>query len=77
MHKVKFPENDQWSIMEILKASRALSATLQADFGLLKGQVVALALPNRVEFLVSFLAISRCGGVSTLVNPSYTIRIKN
>jgi len=75
-NKVKSPENCHWTYDDILKAIGTLSTTLQTDYGLLKGQVVALALPNCAEYFVSFLAISRCGGVSTLVNPSYTICIK-
>jgi len=74
---VKFPENSHWTFIETLKATWALSATLQAEFGLIKGQVVALAIPNCPEFCVSFLAISRCVGVSALVNPSYTTCISN
>lgn len=74
-YKVDYLTKSQWTFEKILNSARTLSATLQVDFGLLKGQVVALALPNSAEFFVSLLAVSRCGGVSSFVNPSYTTRI--
>jgi len=60
----------RWTFGDIMNATKILSAALQVDYGLQKGEIVALALPNCVEFVVSFLAISRCGGVTTLINPS-------
>ena len=53
--------------------ARNLAGVLQSDFGLSKGQVVALALPNSKEFVVAFLAVLLCGGVVALVNPGSTI----
>jgi len=70
---VNFSNEFSWTFKDILKSTLALSTTLQVDFELKKGEVVALALPNCTEFFVSFLAISRCGGVSALINPSFTI----
>jgi len=55
-----------------LDEAQHLAAALQADYGLVKGQVVALALPNSEEFIVSFLAVLMCGGVIALVNPAST-----
>lgn len=66
-------QNDEWSCSELLDSVRSLSAALQTTYGLTKGQMVALALPNCAEFVVSFLAVSRCGGVTALVNPGYTV----
>ena len=56
---------------EMLYSIHKLAAGLQAA-GLTKGQNVALALPNCVEFTISVLAVSFCGGVAALVNPVYT-----
>ena len=53
--------------------ARHLAGVLQSDFGLGKGQVISLALPNSKEFIVSFLAALLCGGVVALVNPGSTI----
>lgn len=56
-----------------MEEARHLAAILQMDYGLAKGQVVALALPNGEEFIVSVLAVLMCGGVLALVNPGSTI----
>ena len=73
--KIDHVTKSQWTFEKILNSARQLSLILQADFGLVKGQVVALALPNSAEFFVALLAISRCGGVSSFVNPGFTTRI--
>lgn len=62
----------EWTFSRIKDAVERLSAALQVRYGLIKGQVVALALPNCPEFIVSLLAITRCGCIVSLVNPAYT-----
>ena len=62
----------EWTFSGVLGAIRRLSAALQVTHGLTKGQVVALALPNCAEFLVSLLAVAECGGILALVNPGFT-----
>ena len=57
----------------MIDEARHLAAVLQSDFGLNKGQVVALALQNSKESVVSFLGVLLCGGVVALVNPGSTI----
>lgn len=64
----------EWTFTEVLDAVERLSTALQIEFDLQKGQVVALALPNSAEFIISVLAVSRCGGVASLINPGYTAR---
>lgn len=62
----------EWNFAEVVDAAERLAAVLQTRYALVKGQVVALALPNSGEFVVSLLAVSMCGAVTTLVNPVYT-----
>lgn len=64
-----------WTNDQIVDDVRHLSAGLQATEGLTKGQFIGLALPNCAEFIVSALAVMRCGGVVAMVNPAYTISI--
>ena len=47
-----------------------LSAALR-DLGIRKGDKVAVDLPNWVEFVLAFFAITRIGAVIVLVNPRY------
>ncbi len=44
------------------------------DIGLQKGDRVILATYNRPEFIVSFYALSKAGGVMSPMNPSYKAR---
>ena len=37
-----------------------------------KGQAVAMVIGNNLEFLVTFLAITRAGGIAAPLNPAYT-----
>jgi long-chain acyl-CoA synthetase len=50
--------------------SDALAAAL-VDMGLRKGDRVAIILPNCSQFVVSFYAILKAGGVVVAVNPTY------
>ena len=40
--------------------------------GLEKGRAVSLVLENNLEFMVTFLAVVRAGGIAAPLNPSYT-----
>ena len=52
---------------EIEKISELLAGT-----GLEKGRSVSLVLENNLEFMVTFLAVVRAGGIAAPLNPSYT-----
>jgi long-chain acyl-CoA synthetase len=43
-----------------------------ADYGVTRGSVVAIMLPNRVELLVAMVAAWRLGAAATPVNPVFT-----
>ncbi|MGB5345526.1 MAG: AMP-binding protein [Woeseia sp.] len=54
--------------------SRELAAYFQKQAGLLKGQRVAIMLPNVLQYPVALFAIFRAGLVAVNVNPLYTAR---
>ncbi len=62
-----------FSYRRIDEDSRALGAWLQAQ-GLVRGDRVALMLPNMPQFLVAVAAVLRAGYVVVNVNPLYTPR---
>ena len=37
-----------------------------------RGQCVAMALPNSIEFVVTLLAVNQVGAFISLINPVYT-----
>ncbi len=55
---------------EVDLLSDALSAAL-IDLGLEKGDRVALVMPNIVQFVISFYAVLKAGGVVAATNPTY------
>jgi len=55
---------------EIEALSNGLANGLR-DFGLSKGDRVALFMTNRPEYLMTFQATSKAGGVVTPINPAY------
>jgi long-chain acyl-CoA synthetase len=57
-----------WSYAEIFARSRRLAGALQDRFGVRPGDRVGLAMRNRVEWFVSFVAVVRIGGVAVLFN---------
>lgn len=59
---------------ELLNNIDNLAAGFQTTLGLKKGQCIALALPNTLEFAITLLAANKCGVVVSLVNPIYTFR---
>ncbi len=48
----------------------ALSSSL-VKLGLKKGDVIALLLPNSFQYVISYYAITRLGGIITACNPTY------
>lgn len=57
---------------ELKKASDCFAASLY-NRGFQKGDRVALMLPNCVEYIISYYAIHRLGGVVVQVNPTYQL----
>lgn len=51
----------------------ALAAAL-VDFGLQKGDRVAIVMPNCAQFVIAFFGILKAGGVAVALNPTYPPR---
>ncbi|HZW59371.1 MAG TPA: AMP-binding protein, partial [Woeseiaceae bacterium] len=62
------------SYRELDEASRDFAAFLQKKAGLLKGQRVAIMLPNVLQYPIALCGIFRAGLVVVNVNPLYTAR---
>lgn len=58
---------------ELDRASDALAAAL-VDLGIEKGQTVCLCMPNTTNFIISYYAILKAGGVVCALNPSYPVK---
>lgn len=58
------------SYMTVDQLSDALAAALVAQ-GLQKGDRVALVMPNCAQFIISFYAVLKAGGVVVATNPTY------
>lgn len=63
----------QVTYREVDVLSDALASAL-LDLGLQKGDRVALVMPNIVQFVVSFYAVLKAGGVVAAANPTYPPR---
>lgn len=62
------------SYQQLDRASDALAYALQQQFGVEKGERVAIMLPNIFAYPVAMLAILKVGAVQVNVNPLYTPR---
>ncbi len=62
------------SYRELDGLSRDFAACLQKELGLLKGQRVAIMLPNVLQYPVALFGLFRAGLVAVNVNPLYTPR---
>jgi crotonobetaine/carnitine-CoA ligase len=63
------PDDRSWlSYQEVEVRSGALASAL-VELGIGKGDRVAIILPNRLEYLLSFFALARLGAIQIPVNP--------
>jgi long-chain acyl-CoA synthetase len=60
------------SYRELESASAAFAAYLQKSLGLVKGERVAIMMPNLLQYPVALFGALRAGGVVVNVNPQYT-----
>lgn len=63
-----------FSYREIDLLSRKFAAYLQKDLGLVKGDRVALMMPNILQYPVALFGVLRAGLIAVNVNPLYTAR---
>jgi len=70
-YKVAIVEGEQRRTFKELDAmANALAASLQ-ELGLRKGDRIAIYMKSSIEFVVSFYAIEKLGGIVAWVNPNY------
>lgn len=63
----------QYTFAQMARTIEDLAAGLQSTFGVKKGTMVTVALPVCAEYAMTVLAVNRCGGVASLINPYQTI----
>ncbi|MDB5393975.1 MAG: hypothetical protein JWM91_1481 [Rhodospirillales bacterium] len=56
------------SFETVFGRAAALSRELAKRFGVARGTYVALAMANRVEWMIAFIAVTSVGGIAVLVN---------
>ena len=61
-------EGERWSFERVMAEADALAASLAGDFGVAKGDRVAIAMRNLPEWVVAFGAITSLGAVSVSLN---------
>lgn len=64
-----FPEfNIRWTYKEFDRLVNNVAYCLREDYGIEKGDRVAIMMTNIPEFVVSYLAIARIGAISVIIN---------
>ena len=61
-------EEEHWSYADVVDHGHALAAALVADFGVTKGDRVAIAMRNYPEWITSVVGIAAAGAVSVPLN---------
>jgi long-chain acyl-CoA synthetase len=61
-------EGARFTYAELFGRAASLAAVLRDEFDVRRGSMVALAMGNRPEFVVSLIAIIAAGGIAALVN---------
>lgn len=62
------------SFAELQSTVNRFASFLQKTLGIIKGDRVAIMLPNTLQFLISELAVLKCGAICVNTNPLYTPR---
>lgn len=68
-----FNDESMMSFKELDMASNKLANAL-VDMGVKKGDRVALLMPNCPQFVISYYAVLRAGGIVVATNPLYSVR---
>ncbi|MFX1311956.1 MAG: AMP-binding protein [Promethearchaeota archaeon] len=63
--------SDTWITYQKFQDYVKSFATALAELGIEKGDVVALHLPNCIQYLVGYYAITRIGAIASGINPTY------
>jgi long-chain acyl-CoA synthetase len=65
-------EDERWSFADVLARVDALGALLVEEYGVAKGDRVAIGMRNYPEWVVSFAAITSIGAISVSLNAWWT-----
>ena len=65
-------EDERWTFRQVLEQVDALAAQLVGDYGIVKGDRVAIGMRNYPEWVISFAAIVSIGAVSVSLNAWWT-----
>lgn len=60
--------NERWTVQQLFAAADALAGRLQAELGVRPGDRVAIAMRNRPEWVIAFVATALTGAVPTPLN---------
>jgi len=61
-------DDERWTFAQFFSAADALAAHLQTTYGVLPGQRVAIAMRNRPQWAVAFVAVALTGAVPAPLN---------
>ena len=61
-------DDERWTFAQFFNAADALAARLQTEHGLLPGQRVAIAMRNRPQWALAFVAVALTGAVPAPLN---------
>ncbi len=65
-------EDEHWTFADVVAHGHAMAATLVADYGIGKGDRVAIAMRNYPEWITSFVGILAAGAVAVPLNAWWT-----
>jgi long-chain acyl-CoA synthetase len=65
-------EEERWTFVESMVAIDALASVLVTEFGIVKGDRVAIGMRNYPEWVLSFAAITSIGAISVSLNAWWT-----
>ena len=66
-----------FSYTEVIGNTQALAAALQMRLNVQPKDMVAIVLPNCLEYPIAALAVTLCGATVTLINPNQNIGINH
>ncbi|MBR61407.1 MAG: AMP-dependent synthetase [Dehalococcoidia bacterium] len=69
---IKLTDGEFYSYKQLLDLVDDMASKLSSN-GVKPGKVVNIVIDNSIEFLVSFLSVTRCGAIAAPLNPSYTV----
>ena len=69
---VKLSDGEAYSYQDLINLVDAMASKLSGH-GVKPGMVINIVIENSIEFLISFLSVTRCGAIAAPLNPTYTV----